>query len=276
MKKTAIILGIIILEISVIMGCKQNSEKKQEAIEVYESTESKEKLNSIQGAYVSDAYDKRSEGYDWVGVTIQDIGNDQMAIKIRSRADKKRPTCTYDTKAFKLNDSVYRSYEDGKTILFKLKNDILTITPESKEDANLLYFYCSGGATLEGTYKKINEPLDQSQVDKTTFSKVLRLQGIGFNISAIKKGDDHILTVTPFGLENDNNPFDIKIDGTVTNAEIEDLNSDGSPEVLIYTQSEGSGSYGNAIGFSVNNKKSMGPIYFPPAAENEEIGRAHV
>ena len=276
MKKTAIILGIIILEISVILGCKQSNEKKQEAIEVTESTEAREKPKTTQGTFVSDAYDKRAEGYDWVGVTIKSLDNEQIDIKVRSRADKKRPTCTYDTKAFKLNDSIYRTYEQGKGILFKFTNDVLTIKPESPEDANLLYFYCSGGATLEGSYKKIDESLDQSQVDKTTFSKVLILQGIGFNVSAIKKGDDHILTVMPFGLENDNSSYDMKIDGDIINAEVEDLNSDGSPEVLVFTQSEGSGSYGNVVGYSVNNRKSMSQFYFPPVSQNETISKGYM
>ncbi|MDC1198155.1 hypothetical protein N8035_04825 [Algibacter sp.] len=62
----------------------------------------------------------------------------------------------------------------------------------------------------------------------------------------------------------------LKIDGQVVNAEIEDLNSDGSPEILIYTRSLGSGSYGNVIGYSVNNGKSISQIYFPELSDNKE------
>ena len=59
-------------------------------------------------------------------------------------------------------------------------------------------------------------------------------------------------------------------------AEIEDLNSDGSPEIVVYTQSDGSGSYGNVIGYSVNNKKTMSPIFFPSTAENNSINQGYM
>ena len=67
-----------------------------------------------------------------------------------------------------------------------------------------------------------------------------------------------------------------EIDGNVSNVEIEDLNSDGSPEVLVYITSAGSGSYGSVIGYSVNNKKSMSQIYFPPIADNPEISKGYM
>ena len=80
----------------------------------------------------------------------------------------------------------------------------------------------------------------------------------------------------PFGLENDNSSYDMKIDGDIINAEVEDLNSDGSPEVLVFTQSEGSGSYGNVVGYSVNNRKSMSQFYFPPVSQNETISKGYM
>jgi hypothetical protein len=36
----------------------------------------------------------------------------------------------------------------------------------------MLYFFCNGGASLAGTYKKINEELDQKQIDLTKIMKV--------------------------------------------------------------------------------------------------------
>ena len=62
----------------------------------------------------------------------------------------------------------------------------------------------------------------------------------------------------------------------IIDAEIEDLNSDGSPEILIYTISAGSGSYGNVIGYSVNNGKSVSQIYFPEITENKEASSGYM
>ena len=105
---------------------------------------------------------------------------------------------------------------------------------------------------------------------KIIFQKTLTLQNISFDIKTTGEGSIRQLSVQPKGLEIDNQNMTLKIDGQVVNAEIEDLNSDGSPEILIYTRSLGSGSYGNVIGYSVNNGKSISQIYFPELSDNKE------
>ena len=105
---------------------------------------------------------------------------------------------------------------------------------------------------------------------KTIFQKTLTLQDISFDIKTSGEGSISQLSIQPKGLEIDNRKNVHEIDGQVLNAEIEDLNSDGFPEILIYTMSAGSGSYGNVIGYSVNNGKSISQIYFPELSENKE------
>jgi hypothetical protein len=84
------------------------------------------------------------------------------------------------------------------------------------------------------------------------------------------------LDIQPHGLTIDNKKISTEIAGTVVNAEIEDLNSDGFPEILIYTTSAGSGSHGNVIGYSVNNGKSLSQVYFPPLSDNEEANKGYM
>ncbi len=105
---------------------------------------------------------------------------------------------------------------------------------------------------------------------KIVFQKTLTLQNISFDIKTSGEGSISQLSIQPKGLEIDNQNIVLEIDGQVVNAEIEDLNSDGFPEILIYTISAGSGSYGNVIGYSVNNGKSISQIYFPELSENKE------
>ena len=268
---TTALLTIALLS---LVSCKNESKKTtpqenttQEAVAI---------VNHAIGNYVSSEYEKRNEGYDWVSVAVKPAINNQLKIVVRSRADKKKPTCTFDVLAEKENDSIYKAVINDKTIVFSFKGKQMSIATENKEDNSLLNFYCSGGGSLAGTYHKIEGNLDQVQIDKTIFNKQLRLQGIGFNISTKKNDMETELTVAPYGLKIDNSPFSQVIDGSVVDAEIEDLNSDGSPEVLIYTQSDGSGSYGSVIGFSVNNKKSMSQIYFPPITENKELSKGYM
>ena len=262
----------MVLILFLIIGCK-NETKKTNKIKTIETLQE----FSASGNYVSEGYAKRSEGYDWVSVAIKEIDSNQLSISFRSRADKKKPTCIFDAVANKVDDKNYQAQIDGKTILFKFTNSEINISTEKQEDLGLLYFYCSGGASIGGTYSKIDEPLDQVQIDKTTFSKVLNLQDIGFNISSIEKDDKNTLTIFTFGLAENEYKETFNIEGeVVVNAEVEDLNSDGSPELFIYTQSVGSGSYGNVYAFSVNNKKSMSKVYFQTTAENAKINQGYM
>ena len=111
---------------------------------------------------------------------------------------------------------------------------------------------------------------------KFVFQKTLSLQNMSFDIKVSGEGSIKQLSIQPTGLEKDNQKINLEIEGQVTDAEVEDLNSDGSPEILIYTISAGSGSYGNVIGYSVNNGKTMSPIYFPDLFENKEASLGYM
>ncbi|GLU43745.1 hypothetical protein [Allomuricauda sp. NBRC 101325] len=252
-----------------MVSCKTDSKK-----EVEPEAEPITASAAITGNYVSDGYAQKDEGYDWVAVTVNELENDQLEIKVRSRADKKRPTCTLDVEVYKETDGLYYTQIEGKKVLFRFADNSLSIVTDDEADSSALYFYCSGGATVEGTYAKIDGDLDQDQIDQTQFSKVLSLQDVGFNVSEIAKDGVNQLTVFTFGLPNEfNETFDIK-DQVVIGTEVEDLNSDGSPELVVFTQNT-ENQKGMVHAFSVNNMQSMSMIYFPPTEENEAINKGY-
>ncbi len=101
------------------------------------------------------------------------------------------------------------------------------------------------------------------------FDKVLTLQGITFHIVATNEGSLNQLTIIPTGLEGSNRVIKQEIDGSVTGAQIADINADGSPEIYVYVNSAGSGSYGSLVAYSANNKKSLSGIYLPPLKDDK-------
>lgn len=280
------VITVFILGTLLVVSCKNKTDEttSEDQLEITESVQEKRKETQaklskaeklIFGSYVDDSYEKRNEGYDWVSVAVSDAGNDQIKIKVRSRADKKRPTCTFDATADRVDDNTYSSILDGKTIIYKFEDSNLTISPEKPEFEGILAFYCSGGANVAGTYSKINGELDSTQIDKTLFSKVLSLQDIGFNISSIKDNGKNTLTVYAFGLKQPDQTFTIEIEGEVEDAEVEDLNSDGSPEVVVFTQASGDNQKGHVYGFTTNNKKSMSLISFPSIENRSELAEGY-
>ena len=108
------------------------------------------------------------------------------------------------------------------------------------------------------------------QAEEAKFDKVLTLQGITFHVVATNEGSLNQLTITPSGLESVNEVMKKEIDGTVTGAEVADINADGSPEIYVYVNSAGSGSYGTLVAYSANNKKSLSEIYLAPLADDKK------
>ncbi|TNJ45724.1 hypothetical protein KFZ70_10420 [Tamlana fucoidanivorans] len=265
-----------ILSICFLLACKQTKENHTTNVPLTTEHATPTASLSIIGNYVDTGYTKRDQGYDWVSVSVKEDTKNTILISIRSRADKKKPTCTFDAKAYKKTDTTYESMYDGKNIIYTFTDNTILISTEKKEDENSLYFFCSGGATIAGTYSKINNNLDQNQIDKTAFTKHLSLQGIGFNVSSIMQNNTNTLHVYAFGLEV--SPFDetFNIDGfNVIDVEVEDLDADGSPELLVYLKNETQNNQGKVFGFSVNNKKSMSMVYFPPTAEQTKINEGY-
>jgi predicted small lipoprotein YifL len=103
---------------------------------------------------------------------------------------------------------------------------------------------------------------------KPGFKKEFELNGIRFVVEATNDGSMNNLTITPTGLSEVNDVISREIDGSVTNAEIGDINADGSPEIYVWVNSAGSGSYATPIGYAANNNKSMSEIYFPSISED--------
>jgi hypothetical protein len=108
------------------------------------------------------------------------------------------------------------------------------------------------------------------------FDRTLELQGVTFRVTCPNASSTNQLTIVPSGLTGDNGPITQDVDGKVTGAEVADLNSDGSPEIYVYVQSAGSGSYGSLVAYSANQKRSLSMIHLPPVAENPKVSKGYM
>lgn len=115
----------------------------------------------------------------------------------------------------------------------------------------------------------LSETQKQPDISKD-FDKVLTLQGITFHVQATNNSSLNQLTITPSGLSIKNDVMKQEIDGSVTGAEVADINSDGSPEIYVYVNSAGSGAYGSLVAYSANNKKSLSGIYLTPLEHDKK------
>lgn len=120
------------------------------------------------------------------------------------------------------------------------------------------------------------EPATAPESKTSAFNKKLSLQGITFQIHCKNQGSLNQLRITPKGLESDNSAITTEIDGSLTGAEVADLNADGSPEIYVYVQSAGSGSYASLVAYAANNKKSLTQIHLPPLADDPKLSKGYM
>jgi len=107
----------------------------------------------------------------------------------------------------------------------------------------------------------------EAQPAEISFAQVLELQGVTFNVVSPNTASANTVTVSTTGLEIDNSAWSQEVDGTVTGAEVADLNVDGSPEVYVYVKSTGADARGSVVAYVANNRKSLSIAFMAPLSE---------
>lgn len=121
----------------------------------------------------------------------------------------------------------------------------------------------------------VKEQIENSSEDKATRKSFATLTWNDTRFDVNIQNDT--LFIQPDGLEISNDPFIHPILGqTVVGAAIVDLDGDEHAEILVFLTSDGSGSYGNVIAYSVNNGKSMSQITYNAEGDSEEIKQGYM
>ena len=102
------------------------------------------------------------------------------------------------------------------------------------------------------------------------------LQGVTYQVETPNDSSINRVTVRALAGEVPFAEESVEADGTVTGVEVEDLNADGYPEVYVYVNSAGSGSYGSLIAYASNRNRSISPVYLPPLEEDPEAAQGYM
>jgi hypothetical protein len=95
------------------------------------------------------------------------------------------------------------------------------------------------------------------------YNTTLKLQGITFEVQSRGEGSQQQLSIATQGSQRPIKTIRQTIDGRVVGAEVADLNGNGLPEVYVFVQGAGSGSYGALVAYAVTNGPALSPITLP-------------
>jgi hypothetical protein len=241
-------------------SCTTNVEKT--SVEKIGKTETK--ISPFVGTFVSKDYSKKNEGKDWVSVKITQITHNLFRLEVRSRADIKKPTCTITCEAHLTEEGELLGSQYEFDLGIKINKDLIEIYSPSNKDLN---YFCSGGATLAGKYKRISGEADQKQIDHSQFWKFLEYNDFTFSIQAIRD----TLTIQPALPKGRVNEIKIPFKGSIADADIADLDVDGFPEVYIYVR-EGKDQHIRLIAYNLNKGKSLSKINLQEA-KKKDLGK---
>jgi hypothetical protein len=95
---------------------------------------------------------------------------------------------------------------------------------------------------------------------EAAFHRTLAQQGVSIHIHATGEGSQQQLTITTTGTKPPLKPIQQTVNGRVMDAKVADLNGNGMPEIYVFVQSTGSGSYGELVAYAVTQGSNLSPI----------------
>jgi hypothetical protein len=132
---------------------------------------------------------------------------------------------------------------------------LLTLTLFS----NLLFF---GAANAQFSFGKIDTTLKTGKV--------------GYRVDCKNKNiDQNQLTIRPVGFESGAREMSFGIRGRVAKTEIDDLNNDGFPDLILYIYSDSNSAFGTVYAFLSEANKSITPCALPDVMLDGKINTGY-
>jgi hypothetical protein len=94
----------------------------------------------------------------------------------------------------------------------------------------------------------------------------------GYRINCLNKSvEKNAISINPVGFESEVRDFNFDFKGILTATEVDDLNKDGFPELLLYVNTKDSLNKSTVIGISSQENKSVVPIVLPDILDDPRL-----
>ncbi|MFI5151972.1 MAG: hypothetical protein ACHQET_01480 [Chitinophagales bacterium] len=119
------------------------------------------------------------------------------------------------------------------------------------------------------TFKNVS-----AQVQK--YDSTMMLGKGGFRVTCKNKNpNENSLSVKLIGFESTARGIDVFIKGTISKAEIDDLNDDGWPDLLMYAKTGVNGVYGTVYGLASDHNHGVIPFLLPDVMMDGKISSGY-
>lgn len=117
----------------------------------------------------------------------------------------------------------------------------------------------------------VNGQVSFSKIDST-----LKIGKAGYRVDCKNKNAiQNLLSIKPIGFDNEAKEMSFMIRGRVARAEIDDLNNDGFPDLVLYLYTDTSGIFGTVYAFISEGNKSITPCELPDIMLNGKVNTGY-
>jgi hypothetical protein len=115
-----------------------------------------------------------------------------------------------------------------------------------------------------------------AQVSFNKIDSTLKIGKVGYRVTCRNKNVEvNDLSVRPIGFDGSAREMAFPLRGRVLKAEIDDLNSDGYPDLVLYVYSDSAGAFGTVYAFLSQGNKSMTGCVLPDPMMNGKINTGY-
>lgn len=116
----------------------------------------------------------------------------------------------------------------------------------------------SFGTTINAQFRKID----------TT----MKIGKAGYKVICSNKSETkNSVSITPIGFQNSARDVMFEVKGRILKAEVDDLNNDVFPDLVLYVYEPGDKGKGNVVGISSINNETFAPISFPDIVNDPKL-----
>jgi hypothetical protein len=106
------------------------------------------------------------------------------------------------------------------------------------------------------------------------YDSTLKIGKVGYRVSCMNRPKNlNVLSIKPIGFKSESREVAVDIKAIVTSSEIDDLNQDGFPDLIIYII-ESTGKT-NLFCVSSRENESLQPIYFPDITNDSQLSKGY-
>lgn len=106
------------------------------------------------------------------------------------------------------------------------------------------------------------------------YDSTLKIGKAGYRVTCMNRSPEHnVLSVKPIGFKNEAREVSLDLKGRVMSAEIDDLNNDGFPDMIIFVMDPTN----KTTLFCISSKEneSLQPIYFPDITNDMVMSKGY-